>query len=290
MALVSSRSIMRDHSALGPIIDANKVSIEPATRLEVFRSCHDQRTPKAGMFLFSGFSHQGLSNVLVGSSGSVNIDICLSPGVSLRLTSSWEVTPRLPKASPSLSEWPINLNVLLRLVTIFPYICMSRPALRRACSIATLSRIAALAPAVASSPRAWLRGMVVALYAEPRSILAGVPTDHSNDEMNIWPTISWFSRLTSTRLTMLLNLARWPGLSRPSTESLDNVSVRPTTSGVRFPSSMSALISGSSLPKSVLAGSAISFSMSVAMDSLDRGISGSTAALLPTIRLAVLTS
>ena len=89
---------------------------------------------------------------------------------------------------------------------------------------------------------------------------------------------------------MLLSLARIPGLLRLEITTWAATSVMPMASGLMTPCSMSARISGSILPRIVFIGLAISASMSVPMDSLATGTSGSTAAWDPTTRLATLVS
>ena len=89
---------------------------------------------------------------------------------------------------------------------------------------------------------------------------------------------------------MLLSLARMPGLLRLEMATWAATSVMSAASGLMTPCSMSARMAGSILPRIVFMGLAISSSMSVPIDSVVAGSSGSTAALDPTMRLATLVS
>ena len=155
---------------------------------------------------------------------------------------------------------------------------------------ALLSPLRAAMPAAPVSAMAWLMGIVTALYAEPTSILVQVLPDHSSAARYACRNISWFNRPTSILPTMLLSLARIPGLLRLEIATWAAISVISVASGLMTPCSMSDRMSGSILPRIVFRGLAISSSMSVPMDSEVAGISGSTAAWEPTTRLATLVS
>ena len=77
--------------------------------------------------MFSGSIHHGLSKVLAGSWASANNDVW-SSCFRLRCATSMDEAPRLPKLSPVRNDSPARRQALDQLVTILPYMPMSKPA------------------------------------------------------------------------------------------------------------------------------------------------------------------
>ena len=267
------------------------MSRDPAIRPDALSNVHAYLTAWAGKLAVSGLYHHGLSKVLAGSSVSAMSAIWsrLDP-FKLRCAMSIDDAPRLPKLSPALNDSPTRRQALDQLATIWPYMAMSSRAWRSAAALALLSPFNVATPATASSPRAWLMGIVTARYAEPTSILVQVLGDQSNAARYACRNISWLRRPTSALPTMLLSLAAMPGTWRDEITACATASVMSLASGVMTPFAIAFLMSGSILPRIVLIGLRISSSMSAPILSVVTGISASTAALDPTMRLATLTS